>query len=164
MKAKTSSPSSVREMTIVGSFWQRSSASKKTAQPHSWCSLKRDTHGWRGCDEAEALWAVTWPLRTQLWAHAGVLFFTASTAALRAHPLSSPSPPAFNLSQHQGKDFSKVRGRTEVLKVAPEKKANGWPTCYQASSWTCGQPYALLSLLSPQKALPLFSARIPGGQ
>lgn len=29
----------------AGSFMLRSSASKKTAQPHSWRSLKRDTHG-----------------------------------------------------------------------------------------------------------------------
>ena len=59
---------------------------------------------------------------------------------------------------------NKFRGRTEVLKVAQEKNANGWPTCFQASSWACGQPYELVSLVSPQKASPLFSARAPGGQ
>lgn len=49
---------------------------------------------WRGTngDEAEVLWAVAWPLRTQLWAHAGTLFSTAHMVpALRAHLISSPS-------------------------------------------------------------------------
>ena len=39
-----------------------------------------------------------------------------SDAIQRSHPLSSPSPPALNLSQHQGL-FQRVNSSPEVAKV-----------------------------------------------
>ena len=56
------------------------------------------------------------PVYHQLWELTQTHVNRVSDAIQPSHPLSSPSPPAFNLSQHQGL-FQGVRSSHQVAKV-----------------------------------------------
>ena len=56
------------------------------------------------------------PVHHQLWELAQTHVHQVSDAIQLSHPLSSPSPPAFNLSQHQDL-FKWVRSSHQVAKV-----------------------------------------------
>ena len=56
------------------------------------------------------------PVHQQLMGPLQIQVHCAGDAIHLSHPLSSPSPPAFNLSQHQGL-FQRVRSSHQVAKV-----------------------------------------------
>ena len=62
-----------------------------------------------------------------------------------SHPLSSPSPPTFNLSQHEGlfQGVSSLHQVTKVLELQLQHKSLQWIQCWFPLGLT-----ALLSLLS----------------
>ena len=51
-----------------------------------------------------------------------------------SHPLSSPSPPALNLSQHQGL-FQWVSSSHQVAKVLAEASASAWVPPVKIQDW-----------------------------
>ena len=64
------------------------------------------------------LWELV--MNREAW-HAAIHEVAKSDAIQPSHPLSSPSPPAFNLSQHQGL-FQRVRSSHQVAKFSPIRK------------------------------------------
>ena len=61
-------------------------------------------------------WTPGFPVHHQLLELAHTYVHQVADAIQPSHPLSSPSPPAFNLSQHQGL-FQWVSSSHEVAKV-----------------------------------------------
>ena len=81
-----------------------------------------------------------------------------SDAIQASHPLSSPSPPAFNLSQHQGL-FQWVSFSHQVAKYIPDFPPKSWSITYLRSiHWPYLSPSASFILfLSWAWSLPSFN-------
>ena len=96
---------------------QRGMKSLLTMDLYSWsCILTSSVQSLSRVQFFEMPWMPGFPVHHQLPELAQTLVHWVSDAIQPSHPLSSPSPPAFNLSQHQGL-FQRVSSSHQVAKV-----------------------------------------------
>ena len=103
------------------------------------------------------------PVHQQLWELAQTLVHWVGDAIQPSHPLSSPSPPSFNLSQHQGlfKWVSSLHQVTKVLELQLQHQFFQWNQFNSVQPlsrvWLFGTPWTSLSITNSQSLLKLMS-------